>query len=130
MMRGATQIAARAVMGLALAHSALVEPVENGQLEITIFGAGDIPPFRLTPQAWAVAVNAALNEGALPDLLLRRQALGLTREQLAARAGVHADTVRDLESGRRTPHAVTLAALRGALEHFERARVPNEERGP
>lgn len=127
MMRGTVHKAARAVLGLVVGPSVLVEPTENGELEISVSGAEDIPPFRLTPQAWATALQEALAECALSGVRARRQALGLTRAQLAARAGVHFETLGDLENGRGAPRADTVAAIKGALERFEQERAVDSE---
>ena len=54
--------------------------------------------------------------GAFGALLLRhRAAAGLTREQLALRAGVSSDTITALERGRRTPRGTTVDLLASAL---------------
>ncbi|HEY7094824.1 MAG TPA: helix-turn-helix domain-containing protein, partial [Ktedonobacterales bacterium] len=54
--------------------------------------------------------------GAFGALLLRhRAAAGLTREQLARRAGVSSDTITALEHGRRTPRDTTVDLLASAL---------------
>lgn len=45
-----------------------------------------------------------------------RAMLNLKREELAAAASVGQSTLFDFESGRRQPHARTLAAIRAALE--------------
>lgn len=45
----------------------------------------------------------------------RRGALGLTQEEAARRAGVHSDTLRDLETGARWPWPKNLEAIARAL---------------
>jgi transcriptional regulator with XRE-family HTH domain len=45
-----------------------------------------------------------------------RALLDIRQPQLAASAGVSPTTIRDLESGKRTPIANNLAAIRAALE--------------
>src|SRR3712207_9033530 len=53
-----------------------------------------------------------------------REAAGLTQEDLAARAGLSAKGISDLERGaRRRPHPQTVRALAGALELSEDERA-------
>lgn len=122
MKRGAIHEAARAVVGLVPGLSVLVEPAEQGRLEISVSGTEDLSPIQLTPQAWATAVREALSECALSDLRARRRALGLTQTQLAQRAGVHVETLSEVELGRTVPRSDTLAAIQGALDRFTRER--------
>src|SRR5262245_38249399 len=64
-----------------------------------------------------------------------REAAGLTREQLAEKAGLKAGGVRDIEQGRRSPQWETVLALCGALgcscEEFRKrpAERPEPQRG-
>jgi transcriptional regulator with XRE-family HTH domain len=44
-----------------------------------------------------------------------RQAIGLTRDVLAQRAGLTADGIMKIEQGRRTPRADTMVRLADAL---------------
>jgi transcriptional regulator with XRE-family HTH domain len=50
----------------------------------------------------------------------RRMALGLSAADLAARAGLTAATVRNVEAGRHVPHDATLHAVAAALATAER----------
>ncbi len=59
-------------------------------------------------------VLASLN-GELHPLAAWRKAVGLTQAELAAKAGVRAASVSDIESGKIDPRLSTLRALAGAL---------------
>jgi predicted transcriptional regulator len=52
-------------------------------------------------------------------LTARRKALGLSRERLAAAAGVSGQTVARIEAGRVKPQPSTVAAILGALSAAE-----------
>lgn len=59
----------------------------------------------------------------LTDFRLWRERCGLSRERLAAAAGVSATTVYRIEMGRVVPHPLTLAAIKRVLELYgEEAR--------
>jgi transcriptional regulator with XRE-family HTH domain len=47
---------------------------------------------------------------------MARAGLGITAEELAARAHISKVTLSDFEIGKRSPHPRTLAAIRSALE--------------
>lgn len=59
--------------------------------------------------------NAALRAWGA-DLMQRRQAAGLSREVLAARAGLSDSTLRDVEKGRRVPTRTTIMHLQSVAE--------------
>lgn len=59
--------------------------------------------------------NAALRAWGA-DLMQRRQAAGLSREVLAARAGLSDSTLRDVEKGRRAPTRTTIMHLQSVPE--------------
>ena len=56
---------------------------------------------------WLKAIGQAIRT--------RREALGISQEELGYRAGFHRTYVSDLERGRRNPTATTLLALARAL---------------
>lgn len=68
-------------------------------------------------------VNNIVND---TQLRMARAALKWKIADLAARSGVHANTISAFETGKTTPHGPTLAALRRA---FEEAGVEFIERG-
>jgi transcriptional regulator with XRE-family HTH domain len=72
-------------------------------------------------------VNKQTTGPALADL---RKARHLSREQLAALAGVSAATVYRIERGRVTPLRVTVAALRAALDDERPAHPPASATAP
>lgn len=61
----------------------------------------------LDRNAWLKAIGQAVR--------IRREALGVSQEELGYRAGFHRTYVSDLERGRRNPTATTLLALAGTL---------------
>lgn len=65
----------------------------------------------------------------------KRAALGISQEELAARAGLHRTYVSDVERGARNPSLETMEKLAGALglslpTLFEGASRPVRGRGP
>jgi transcriptional regulator with XRE-family HTH domain len=87
---------------------------------------------RATEAKEALPMSANWFGGRLRDL---REAAGLTRQELAEKAGLKAGGVRDIEQGRRSPQWETVLALCGALncscEEFrkEPADRPKPQRG-
>lgn len=57
----------------------------------------------------------------LSQISLRRRRLGVHGWALASILGLHPDTYRNLESGRRPPSPAELAAIEAALSTLERA---------
>ena len=73
-------------------------------------------------------MSAAWFAGRLREL---REAAGLSRLDLALKAGLKPGTVRDLEQGRRKPQWATVLALAGALgESCEVFNAPPKYQGP
>ena len=54
------------------------------------------------------------------DLRSRREALSLSQEELARRAGISSNTVSRIERNEQMPHAITLRAIEAALRLEER----------
>lgn len=59
-----------------------------------------------------------------------RAMLRMKREELAKAAEVAVATLADFETGRRTPHHRTLAAIRAALEAAGIEFIPQNGNGP
>jgi DNA-binding XRE family transcriptional regulator len=69
-----------------------------------------------TPSSMASRTRAATTVSALPAVEQRRRALGLSREALAALAGVSVRTVQYIERQGRRPHPRTVLALAEGLD--------------
>lgn len=61
-----------------------------------------------------------------PDLRARREALGLSRLQLAVSADVSPDSIYRWEQGRASPRPAIARAIVAALERAEASAAPNE----
>lgn len=67
-------------------------------------------------QDWAAAPPSEAQAGFGQDLRKQREACGWSRRELAERAGVSADTVKQIENGSRGPLPTTQAKLAEALK--------------
>jgi transcriptional regulator with XRE-family HTH domain len=54
--------------------------------------------------------------GAAANITDRREKMGLSRQQLAAKAGIDRAFLHRVEAGQRTPTVITLARLAAALD--------------
>jgi transcriptional regulator with XRE-family HTH domain len=61
---------------------------------------------------------------------MARAGVGMSADDLALKAGVSRATLSDFESGKRSPHPRTLAAIRAALESAGVEFIAENGEGP